>query len=556
MVKANRATWLDELARQRERLKRDLPARLTGVATTFAVFSFFLPFWFLFFVLLVIICTEVMTHRLLTAADEGPMPARPFPVLASAATGMFFYVLPALFIWLNADPLVKLIGVLSIVGALLSVSVVRSIHLPFGIASGIPPALALLWLPTQYLFDPGSKLPAAAALIGVAALLAYFFSALVQSNGAQTRLVAAIDEAVAASQAKSTFLTTMSHEVRTPLNAISGHAELLLQTDLLPGPLAHARGAARATRLLKTMIEDVSDLAAAVEGELRFHPITAIIRDEVEAIGHIASDALDENPPEFSVTATSEVPEFGRFDPILLRKCLVHLRTIILEDQPEEGARRVYVRCAMAPGRRDRLRISLSGSDPGQRNDGQDPIGETGTLAHSLTRRLAEVMGGKTTVIRAPDGSLSARLELPFVAVADPPSTGAESVYGRLRVLVVDDVPTNRFVVVQLLRALRIEAKEATSGQHAIERLSEAEFDLVLLDMNMPDMDGEATFREIRGADAEWRNIPVIALTADAIAERRNYYLSLGLNGFVSKPVDRRLLWAEILDVLPPPPPL
>uniref|UniRef100_UPI0039B98CD5 response regulator n=1 Tax=Albidovulum sp. TaxID=1872424 RepID=UPI0039B98CD5 len=99
-------------------------------------------------------------------------------------------------------------------------------------------------------------------------------------------------------------------------------------------------------------------------------------------------------------------------------------------------------------------------------------------------------------------------------------------------------------------------ADEAGGGGDALEKLAGGEFDLVLLDMNMPDMDGEATFREIRAAGAPWAEIPVVALTADAVALKRDYYLALGLNGFVSKPVDRRLLWAEILSAVPRPPPL
>ncbi|MCB2115550.1 MAG: response regulator [Rhodobacteraceae bacterium] len=556
MATADQTTWLDEIIRQRERLKRDLVSRLVGVAMTCVVFAVFLPFWFLFFVFLLIVGSEVMTHRYMTAIETDPTPGRRVAVLASAVIGMSLYSLPALFVWLNDDPLIKFLAVLSLIGALLSISVVRSTHLPFGIASGIPPTLALLWLPLQYVFDPGFNLSAVLALVGVIVLLSYFVSALIQSNRAQSQLLDAISEVREASRAKSAFLSAMSHEVRTPLNAIAGHTDLLLRSDLPAESRQHARAAARAIRLLKSILDDVGDLASVSEGKLRFRPVTAAIRDEMDAVRHLSPASHGEAPPEIRVETTSDVPEFGRFDPILLRKCLGHLCTVVLDDQPQGGERQVFLRCSMAPTRRDRLRISLSGKEPGQRLETPDPVIEGDSLSQSVTRRLAEVMGGKTSVIRAPDGSLSARLELPFVAVADPPAGGAEAIYGRLRVLVVDDIATNRFVVVQHLRALRIEAKEAGSGQEAIERLTEGAFDIVLLDMNMPDMDGEATFREIRASDADWSRIPVIALTADAIADKRDYYLSLGIDGFVSKPVDRRLLWAEILDALPPPPPL
>jgi CheY-like chemotaxis protein len=121
---------------------------------------------------------------------------------------------------------------------------------------------------------------------------------------------------------------------------------------------------------------------------------------------------------------------------------------------------------------------------------------------------------------------------------------------------VVDDIATNRLVVAQMLRSLRIEAIEAEGGSDALEWLKAEAFDLVLLDMNMPDMDGEATFREIRSSDADWSDIPVVALTADTVTYQRDHYVGLGLDGYITKPIDKRLLWAEILTAVPPPPPL
>ncbi len=313
---------------------------------------------------------------------------------------------------------------------------------------------------------------------------------------------------------------------------------------------------ATAAHALETMVQDVTDLASATEGELKFRPVTAVIRPELEVLAGLPLPLDAPREPEIVVEIAPEVPEFGQFDPILLRKCLTHLCAVVLNGLPPGSQPAIDLRCALAPGRRDRLRLTIAGHSPAPAaGQGQNPpSGET--LALSLVYRVAEVMGARAAILRAPDGSPVARIELPFVTVPEPPATGAEAVYGRLRALVVDDIATNRFVLIQLLRALRIEADEAGGGGDALEKLAGGEFDLVLLDMNMPDMDGEATFREIRAAGAPWAEIPVVALTADAVALKRDYYLALGLNGFVSKPVDRRLLWAEILSAVPRPPPL
>ncbi|MFN6951636.1 MAG: response regulator, partial [Albidovulum sp.] len=415
---------------------------------------------------------------------------------------------------------------------------------------------ALLWFPSQYLFDPILDYRAVLAVAAAVVLLGYFVSALVQNHRVQNDLIAASTEARAASRAKSRFLSTMSHEVRTPLNAILGHSQLLA-TEADPARVrSHTAAIETAARGLQTLVDDVIDLASVTEGQMRFRPVTAVIRPEIEAIAMLPLPLDAPRPIAVTVEIAPEVPEFGRFDPILLRKCLTHLAAIVANGLPAGRLASIEVRCALTPGLRDRLRLTLAGRRTDTMTDDPSKAPAEDNLALTLVHSLAGLMGARASVLRAPDGSQVARIELPFVALSDPPETGAETVYGRLRALVVDDIATNRFVIVQLLRSLRIESDEASSSSEALERLSSGEFDVVLLDMNMPDMDGEATFREIRASGQPWSRIPVVAITADAIALKREYYLSLGFDGFVSKPVDRRLLWAEILLAVPPPPPL
>lgn len=556
MAMMDRATWQDEISRQRLRLEADLVSRQIGVALSCIVFGFFLPFWAVFLTYLVTVGTEIATFRLMRTYGTAPTPGRRSAFLATSALGLAAYSLPALFIWLNPDPLVKFAGVLSLIGALLNVSVVRSTHLPLGIVTGLPPALALLWLPLQYLFDPVVNMNAALAVAGVVVLLGYFASALVQNNRVQSDLVAAIAHASETSRAKSRFLSAMSHEVRTPLNAILGHSQLMREETDPETARDHAAAVESAARGMQMLVEDVIDLASVTEGEVRFQPVTAVIRSELDVVASMKLPLNGHTDPVVTVEIAPEVPEFGRFDPVLLRKCLSHLSAIVLNEQPTDRPAAIDMRCALAPGRQDRLRLTIAGRAPARPVDERDQTPAEESLALTLVHRIAEVIGAKAAVLRTPDGNLVARIELPFVTVPDPPATGAETVYGRLRALVVDDIATNRFVVVQMLRALRIEADEASGGSDALERLAQGEFDIVLLDMNMPDMDGEATFREIRKSGADWAGVPVVALTADTVARQRDYYLSLGLDGFVSKPVDKRLLWAEILSAVPPPPPL
>lgn len=548
----------EEISRQRQRLDADFVSRQIGLATSCILFFFFLPFWFVFLVYLLCVGSEIPQRRLLLAFEASPSRGRRLALLASSAFGLTIYSIPALVLWQMDDPLVGFLGVLSLIGALLNVSVVRTVHLPMGLVSGLPPAAALLWLSLQHLLKPDVTLSAVVATAAAFSLLGYFLSALVQNHRAQSRLIAAISEASDANRTKSRFLATMSHEVRTPLNALLGHSQLIREEADADAARGHAAEIESAARMLKMLVEDVVDLAQLTEGEVLFRPVTAVIRRELEQAAALKVPFRGRSDPEVEIEIASEVPEFGRFDPVLLRKCLAHLCALVIADQTSGPAPRIDLRCALAPGRQDRLRITIAGR-PGAKgpDDGVSsgiPGGES--LAQTVVQHFAEVMGGKAGLMRTPDGGIVARIELPFITIPEPPATGAETVYGRLRVLVVDDIATNRLVVAQMLRSLRIEAIEAEGGSDALEWLKAEDFDLVLLDMNMPDMDGEATFREIRNEDADWANIPIVALTADAVTYQRDHYIGLGLNGYVTKPIDKRLLWAEILTALPPPPPL
>ncbi len=520
-----------------------------------------LPFWVVFFCYLATILTEVAQHRLLAGFASDPTRLRHSLFLVASALGNVFYLLPPALVWLMNDPLLMFAAMLAVIGALLNASVVRSAYLPAGLAAGLPAALCAVWMPVSRVSAAESTVSATIALAGVIALVGYFLSALIQNNRAQRELATAADNARAASKAKSHFLAAMNHEVRTPLNALLGHTQLLREAKSPAAARAHAAEIEYAARGLETLVEDVVDLSAAAEGKLHFRPATVAIRSEVERIAGRVMPRADGTAPKIHTEVADEVPEFGRFDPLLLRKALTHLAAIALSEQTDARRPELNIRCALAPGRMDRLRFTLAASEPGVAMAGSGSRLkveglEGDTIGLAVVNSIATVMGANTAVLRAPDQTLVARIELPFVSAPEPPATGAENVYGRLRTLVVDDISSNRLVVAQMLRSLRIEATEAASGPEAIERLRTGEYDLVLLDMNMPDMDGEATLRSIRTSGMPWANLPVVALTADTLGSQRDHYLGIGLNGFLTKPLDRRVLWSEILSACPPPPPL
>lgn len=553
--------WQDDVHRQLDRLKADLVSRHAGILLTFALGSFLLPFWVIFFCYIALIGADIAQTRLLRRLTREPTRLRNVVFLAVSALTNVFYLLPAVLVWRMDDPLLKFLAFLAVVGALLNASSVRSAHLPCGIATGLPAALVALWMPLSAMNSAETQLSGALALGGCIALLGYFVSALLQNHRAQRDLVEVAERAREASAAKTRFLAAMDHEVRTPLNALLGHSQLLREATGIQAARGHAAQIELAARGLETLVEDVIDLSAAAEGKLQFRPSTVVIRPEIDRIERQILPLIGGSAARINTEVAPEVPEFGRFDPVLLRKCLTHLASIAISEHDLSQPIELNARCALAPGRKDRLRFTMAANKPAAvLHDASERPRLAGlegeTIGLALVNSIAGVMGANSAVLRAPDHTLVARIELPFVTVPDPPATGAETVYGRLRTLVVDDISSNRLVVAQMLRSLRIEATEAASGPDALERLATGEYDLVLLDMNMPDMDGEATLQSIRQSGATWANVPVVALTADTLGNLRDHYLHIGLNGFLTKPLDRRVLWSEILSAYPPPPPL
>ncbi|MCB2094581.1 MAG: response regulator [Rhodobacteraceae bacterium] len=552
------ATWQDEILRQRDRLAADLPARQVGIALGCIMFGVFLPFWVVFLAYLLNIACEALQHKLMIKFEERPTHRQQVAIVATSVAGMAFYSAMALLGLLSDDHMFNFIAVLALVAALLNISVVRSTHIPFGLLSGIPPALALFWIPAAAIMSGAEMGSAIVAVFGVTALLGYFVSTLFQNYRTQTELVLAINNANASSQAKSRFLSAMSHGMLTPLNAIVGFSQIMRnapETISRPEYLDKTEEAAHA---LVALIEDVLDVASSPEENSHFTLATAVFRQELPAAATALSRRV-QNAPQIQAAITDDIPEIGRFDPLLLRKCLTHLCTQVLENAGNPDVPLLGIHASLNPGATNWLRLIISVGPPKSMpaNGEQVNLGpEDQSLSLTLAHRIAEVMGAVVTLYRTPDAGWFACLDMPFIEVAEPPARGVESVYGRLRALVVDDIATNRFIVKQHLRALRIDLAEADSGQEALEWLRAERFDLVLLDMNMPNLGGVETFRSIRNSGKEWAEIPVIALTADALANTRKHYQDLGFDGFLAKPVDSRLLWAEILHVVPPPPPL
>ena len=389
-------------------------------------------------------------------------------------------------------------------------------------------------------------------------------------------LQAARDRADAVQRANSTFLANLSHEIRTPLNAILGMAQEVERAGLgEEEQREHGLVIVASARSLRTLLNDVNDLSKIEAGQMRLAPA-------VEELGQLLARQIRQWRPlaeekflTLSLELSEDLPRQLRFDPVRLGQCVSNLlgNAVKFTDRGGIALRASRYEHAGGVG----VRIEVSDSGIGMSPEKVDKLfmpfahiesafsqrfGGTG-LGLALTQKLAGLMGGDLTVKSEPGkGSV---LTLTFVAdaVRDPAAPIASAadaardaeaarlaISHRTRILLVDDHPLNRRVGRLYLEPEGFFVAEAVNGQQALDRLAEDHFDLVLMDIHMPVMDGLEALRQIRSGRAAWRDIPVIAFTADAMSGDREHYVSEGMNGYISKPIEKRDLMAEVGRIL------
>lgn len=384
---------------------------------------------------------------------------------------------------------------------------------------------------------------------------------------AARRLTAARDEAEAASRAKSTFLATIGHEIRTPMNGVLGALELLMDTQLNEEQLCMARTALGAGEALRGLLDDLLDYTRIEAGRLELSDEVFSPHCLVESSMDILRRQAEEKELELVSEIGEDVPAALCGDPDRLRQILLNLIGNALKFTEEGGVRVRVERCG---GTVDRplLRFSVIDTGRGIPEDFRDalfakftqadPVGMRATggagLGLAIVKGLAELMEGSAGFASELGRGSHFWCDLPLkhADVSEfvrPPA--ADSGVGvdltGLRILLVDDSEINRRVTREMLRRAGAAVTGAASGREALEKAKTASWDLVVMDISMPGMDGIETTGHLRRL---WREPPpVIALTAHAGAESRRRFLSLGFAGYLPKPVRRSQLLGLVAEL-------
>ncbi len=385
-------------------------------------------------------------------------------------------------------------------------------------------------------------------------------------------LVTARDEAHAASNAKSEFLAVMSHELRTPLNGVLGLTETLMDTTLSREQNNQLALIKESGWGLMSLLNDMLDLTKVETGSLKLEYLTFDLEHMVKRVTELWTGIIADKGLTFTLETPDELLPLIHSDPTRLRQVIQNLLSNAIKFT-DAGEVSMTVTWSALAGNRARIAFQVRDTGPGIDSDVQSSIFDRFTQADtSITRRfggsglglsicreLVALMDG-TIGVSSEAGSGSAfwfTIECDIGEEADkvvlnndqdtPDDDGTQSGLEDLQILVAEDNHVNRMVIKAILDSFGIKAAVVENGSLALEAVKAGGFDIVLMDVQMPVMDGITATAEIRALEGESASIPVIALTANAMHGDRERYLAQGFTEYVSKPIDARALHTALV---------
>lgn len=367
-----------------------------------------------------------------------------------------------------------------------------------------------------------------------------------------------------ANEAKSSFLAMMSHELRTPLNALLGSAELLAKTPLNEKQAGYLRMFNQAGRLIMAQVNDVLDYSKIEAGQLEIEAHPTSLHDLAAEVGAMWSDPARLKGIDLTVDTGGLDADMVLGDPTRLRQIIFNLVSNAVKFTTRGGVA-ITLSSTTEQGVCN-LRIDVADTGIGIPQERLDSIfspfvqadstitrqyGGTG-LGLAIARSLANQMDGDLALVSTVGGgstfTFSARLAATVHDPAEHQAAASEDdVAPQLRVLAVDDNELNRQILGAMLEMWPVDVSWATNGVEALDLLGKSPFDVVLMDAQMPVMDGLTATRRLRAAEGLNRTVPVVALTANVGAADRNACLEAGMTDFVAKPISAESLMGALV---------
>jgi PAS domain S-box-containing protein len=367
-------------------------------------------------------------------------------------------------------------------------------------------------------------------------------------------------------KAKQQFLSNMSHEIRTPMNAIIGFTKVLLKSELTAKQKEYLSAIKMSGDALIVLINDILDLAKVDAGKMVFEKIPFKMGLSISAMLHLFETKIQEKNLKLVVDYDKTIPDVLVGDPVRLHQIILNLMSNAVKFTAKG---RIYVSVRLLSDNDDNATVQFSIKDTGigisdekivkifenfqQASSGTSRLyGGTG-LGLAIVKQLVESQGGSIQVVSKPNEGSTFSFTLNFQktdlnAAEEIIVEELDDEIKNLKVLVVEDIPLNQLLMKTLLDDFGFDRDIADNGKIAIEKMKTKEYDVILMDLQMPEMNGfEATdyIRNVMHSD-----IPIIALTADVTTVDLAKCKTVGMNDYIAKPVDERVLYSKIIGLI------